>query len=307
MKISFLFLLILFVLTFQITAQNETSEWTRYSSNNNELGFELPSKSTYFYDKDGFSYSSPYGDVFHFSEMQMMNSAVDDTYFCVEIYKVSNPNAHLNDLADKNGLLTSKVDSGEKNFTVKTGRLDKKFFREKKFLDQVNFETRFVASKSHLYVFTTWNRGKSNLNSERFISSIKLSSTKTADDKAVAITTLKPLTISDIGEDLPKEKAKLLNEDAKSEPKDSDDLNLLYLPFPGLTGEARSRRVSGSVRFLVKYANNGRIEKISVISGLPSGLNRNTFFSTLRIKFLPKISGGKAIAAERIVKFSFNR
>lgn len=307
MKFRFLFFLILFILTIQISAQNKTSEWTRYSSDNTDLSFELPTKPTYFYDKDGFSYSSVYADVFHFSEMQMLHSSVDDTYFCVEIYKVLNPDSYLDDLAQTSGLVTSKINSDVKGFTVKSGKLNKKFPRVEKIIDRVNYETRLVASKSHLYIFTTWNRGKSKPDSERFISSIKLSSTKTPDDKAVSIKTLKPITVEEIGETLAKEKAKTLPDKSEIESENSDDLTILLLPYPRPSNAARNRRAAGSVKYLVKYGDNGQIEQISLISDNSSGFDRNAFFSVLRIKFLPKISGGKPIATERVLSFSFNR
>lgn len=306
MKITLLFCLIFFALAFQMTAQDQSAEWTRYSSENGELSFEMPSKPVYFYDKDGFSYSNSNGNVFHFSEMQMIQSSADGIYFCVEIYKVSSPKAHLDEMAEKNGLSISKIDSPEKDFTIKAAKLDEKFFRVKKILDRVNYESRFIASKTHLYILTVWNRGKSNPDSERFISSIKLSAAQKTDDKSVSIATLKALTVNDIGGEVSKENAKLLPDKSSFEPENADDLTLLLLPFPGLTGEARSKRINGSVRYLVKYGADGRAEKISLISGFAGGLIRNTFFSVLRIKYLPRIENGKATAVERVVKFSFN-
>lgn len=306
MKFYILFCLIIFVFVSHLAAQDKTSEWTRFSSSNGEISFEMPSsKPVYFYDKDGFSYSASYGTNYNYGEMQMIQAAFEDTYFCVEIYKSASPKSHLDELAEKSYLLMSKVDSEEKNFTVKRGQLSPKHPRVKKFIDRVNFESRYIASKNYLYVLTVWNRGKSNPNAERFISSIKLSS-DTKNDKTISISTLKPLTIDNIGAEISKEAADRLVEKTDFEFKNPDELTILLIPFIGFTDEARKKQVNGMIEMMLSYSSDGRIEKISLIKGLPAGLTRNAVFTALRTKFLPKISNGKAVSTNRIFKYSFS-
>lgn len=93
--------------------------------------------------------------------------------------------------------------------------------------------------------------------------------------------------------------------------EDEDDglftrrLLILSKDRPSYTDSARQNQVQGKVRLLILFKADGDIGKISVVSGLPSGLTNEAIRAAERIKFLPAQVGGKLVDAERMVEYSF--
>lgn len=93
--------------------------------------------------------------------------------------------------------------------------------------------------------------------------------------------------------------------------EDEDDglftrrLLILSKDRPSYTDSARQNQIQGKVKLLILFKADGDIGKISVVSGLPSGLTNEAIRAAERIKFLPAQVGGKLVDAERMVEYSF--
>jgi hypothetical protein len=307
-KIAQLFPLVLFVFitaaAATTTVAQEKTEWMRVVSDNGEFSVEVPANYTYFYDRDGFSYQLSTGTL-QYAQMQMLNASQEKTVMSVEIYKVSSPKKHLNHLLDKLNHKTSKKDAPE-DFIVKE-------FERNSFKDRVSnkdieisFFSRYIASKTHLYIVTVANRGSKTAAFERFLSSVQFSGGQTGGTK---ISSLKALTIENIGEnvtDQPKQNAPPNQPQSVEQPKNPTPVLVISKPLAGYTSAARDRLTTGVIRLRATLDKTGRVSKIGFVSGLPDGLNRSAFFAALRIKFIPEEKDGEAVTVTKTFEYTFS-
>lgn len=69
-------------------------------------------------------------------------------------------------------------------------------------------------------------------------------------------------------------------------------LKILSKPQAGFTDQARANGVEGTVRLRVVLLASGKVGTITVINGLPGGLNEQAVAAARRLKFMPaKVSG----------------
>ena len=68
---------------------------------------------------------------------------------------------------------------------------------------------------------------------------------------------------------------------------------------------ARSDGVQGVIRVRILFRGNGNIGKVTIIKGLPSGLNEQVVDAVRRIKFLPAEVNGVPADAERTLEYTF--
>lgn len=284
---------------------DQKNDLVRIESDNGEFSIELPNNGAYFYDKDGFYLNNVMGNVYNFKEMQMLNASLDKTYMSVEVYRMPNPKNYLDVISERKNLAYSKVKSDLKDFLVYKAEFDRSYERIKKSTENVNFEIRYIASKTHFYIATVWNKGKSTPVSERFLSSIRLGSAKASNEKIIKISAMKPVTIEQIGGQLSKKEIEALPDNPKIENGAPGELFVLQVPQSGFNFAAANSGAKGIVRLYVTYSKEGRIDKISLVSGLPGGLNRLAFFSILRTKFLPAEKDGKPVTIERVINYDY--
>jgi hypothetical protein len=291
---------------------NEAVEWVRVQNETGEFSIEMPSNFIYFYDKEGFNYDVS-NKTYSFQEMRMLNAASEKTVMRVEIYKVSSPKKHLNELLERDRLQGSKSEESRDGFTIKQVSQNKFNNARNKTEVEINFVSRFIASKTHLYVVTVANRGAQSAVAARFLNSIRLNQAQAASSdttKIVNLSSLTPLTIAQIGEN---------EENAKKQPqttqpvkpvdkteKSGNPLLVLAKPIAGYTEAARMSMTNGTISLRVTFAKDGSIPKIAVISGLENGLTRNAFFCALRIRFIPQESENEPVTAAKIVQYSFS-
>ena len=300
----------LFLLT-QVSVFSQTTDggWIRIESDNGEFSIEMPNNeaSAYFYDKDGFYYNNYPTGPFNFKEMQMLHGALDKTYMSVEIYRMSNPKVYLDEIAMRKNLAFSKIKTDQKDFEMYRAEFNRSFEKVRKMTENINFETRYIASRTHFYAVTVWNRGKANPISERFLASIRLGAAGSASSngKSMKISALKPLTLDQIGGELSKQEAAALPDAPKFENGTPGLPFVLYVPPSGYNFASPNMRAKGVIRLKTTYSKDGRISKILLVSGLPGGLNRLAFFSILRTKFLPAEENGEPKNLERVVNYDF--
>lgn len=284
----------------------QTSDWQRLQSDNDEFSVEMPANYTYFYDKDGFDVHDWNGFNYLFAQMQTIHAAQDKTVMSVEVYKVPSPRKHLDFLLERFGDKTVKITNAPKGFTVEQyEQISVKDYRTGK-ETEISFVSRYIASKTHIYIVTAANRGKKTAAFERFLSSVRLAANQTGNIK---ISSLRPLTIENIGEDAtnqPKPPVPPANQNQPTDaPKNPTPVLYVTKPFATFTDGARNKRISGVVRLRVTLNKDGRISKIGIVSGLPEGLNRSAFFAALRIKFIPEEKDGETVTVTKVVEYSF--
>jgi hypothetical protein len=289
----------------------DTGKWIRIQSDNEEFSIEIPDNeaSAYFYDKEGFYLNdSPMGP-YNFKDMQMLHAALDKTYMSVEMFRMQNPKGYLDELVLRKSFAYSKIQTDRKDFNVRKAEFDRSYEKIRKLTENLNFEIRYISSKTHFYIVTVWNRGKSNPVSERFLSSIRLGAPQSGSpgEKGLKVSALKPITIDQIGGQLSKAEADSLTDSPKLEIDAPGELYILYVPPAGTNFANPNMRAKGVIRLKATYSKEGRVSKILLVSGLPGGLNRLAFFSVLRTKFLPAEADGEPKTIERVFTYDYTR
>lgn len=308
-KIFLIFICLTVILFTQTISKAQIDGWTRLQSDNGEFSIELPANYSYFFDADGFIFDDPSGKTYQFAQMQLLNAAAEKTVLTVEIYQAPSPKSYLNQLLEKQRMEGSKKDESQAGFTVKTfEQHSTKDYKSGEKLE-ISFITKFIASKTHLYVVTAANRGAETPTFQRFLSSMRLNSappTQIDNSQGVKISSLKPITIAQVAEDaggLPKPDKS--SADGNSSP-DLKNVVILSKPRPTYTNAARKNMVTGTIRLRVTFAKDGQIPKIGIASGLPGGLNRIAFFAALRIKFIPQEKNGEFETVTKQIEYSFD-
>lgn len=284
------------------------TEWIRVQSDNGEFSIETPADYTYFYDKEGFDYSD-IDQSFLFQKMHILSASTERTVMSVEIYDVPSPKNYMARLLDRqkfNG--STKRDFKQSEFSVRE-------FERNELSDKgdisISHITRFIASKTHLYIVTVANRGPRSSSFDRVLSSIRLGSSQSspsATDKIVNISSKKPVTINDIFVDRTSEPRPKRTEpqNSKSGTQDPAAVVILSRPFAAYTPQARNNRSGGNLLMRLTFEKNGSISKIEFFKGLPDGLTRSGFFAALRIKFIPSETDGELRTVTKHVEYSFS-
>ena len=80
---------------------------------------------------------------------------------------------------------------------------------------------------------------------------------------------------------------------------------ILVNPFAPYTDAARSAKASGTVKLRVTFLANGTVGPIKLVESVHPELDRNSFESAKKIKFLPAEVAGKPVDFSRIMQYSF--
>jgi TonB family protein len=81
---------------------------------------------------------------------------------------------------------------------------------------------------------------------------------------------------------------------------------VLNTPRALYTDKARSKGVEGTVRIRILFRGDGNIGRITIIKGLPHGLNDQVIAAAKLIKFLPAQIDGMPADAESTIEYSFD-
>jgi TonB family protein len=110
-------------------------------------------------------------------------------------------------------------------------------------------------------------------------------------------------------EDSKTDTADALPTDKPSEIKKTDNIKKLVVlrkPLAKYTDDARQSSTRGTVRLRVTFSENGSIEKITVLNGLPNGLTANAVKVARLIRFLPQEADNKPVTVTKTVVYSFS-
>ena len=77
-------------------------------------------------------------------------------------------------------------------------------------------------------------------------------------------------------------------------------------PEPAYTVEARREQVTGTVRLSVVLTAGGKVDKIKVVVGLPSGLSQSAVKAARGIKFIPAQVDGHNVSQLIFIEYNFN-
>jgi TonB family protein len=80
---------------------------------------------------------------------------------------------------------------------------------------------------------------------------------------------------------------------------------LLSRPQPAYPRRARRNEVRGTVRLRVVLAASGKVEKISVIRGLPDGVTEEAIKAARAIRFVPAERDGRKVSQWAIIEYNF--
>jgi TonB family protein len=81
---------------------------------------------------------------------------------------------------------------------------------------------------------------------------------------------------------------------------------IISRPEPQFTDEARQQKVSGTVVLRGVFAASGKLEDISVVSGLPAGLTKASVDAARQIKFAPAVKDGRYVSQYIQIEYNFN-
>jgi len=81
---------------------------------------------------------------------------------------------------------------------------------------------------------------------------------------------------------------------------------LLSRPAPAYPRRARRGDVQGTVVLRVVLAASGKVEKITVLKGLPGGVTEEAIKAARQIKFVPAERDGRPVSQSAIVEYNFN-
>lgn len=82
-------------------------------------------------------------------------------------------------------------------------------------------------------------------------------------------------------------------------------LRILSKPRPSYTDKARQAGISGTIRLLVLFGANGKIQNIITVSGLGYGLDEQAIKAARGLTFEPATENGKPVSVVKTVMFTF--
>ncbi len=279
------------------TSADTNNEWFRVRSDDGDFSIEIPAKYSYFYDKDGISFSES-SNTYMLKKMQMINAFHENTLVSVESYETGKDALK--------GLFESD------KFYPKE-RVVSDFKRDKTQINQLVVKTedyycvrQYFASKNRIYILTAASRNGETVVLKKFLESLTLTSDEQEikDDKAVLFSTLKQSFINITTKKNKNKTIKKTNENKESEDKIST-LLIVRKPRPSYTMAARMNGVQGDIQLRLKFDENGYIPEINIVEDLPKGLMRQAVFAAIRMKFLPEMANDKPRAVVKIVQFTF--
>ena len=275
--------------------------WIRVQSDNGEFSIEVPAKYKFYRNQDGF-FDSKDSTSFHLKNMNMLNAYESGTLLSLETYEAgrgalsaiyegdlsNNKDAKKTELKRNEYKLKQLVSNSEKSYVIR----------------------QYFNSKKYIYVLTAASRTGETEQMRRFFDSLIFRTDTTAGMAAANWTKLRDLPITETQVEM-----KLDSDDVKSagnkpvdKPKDDSILALTILSKPraAYVEAARQKRVVGTVRVRLTFAEDGFVSNIVVLKTLPEGLLRQALFAAIRMKFLPKTKIGIPESSKNVVEYTFS-
>ncbi|MFY9608613.1 MAG: energy transducer TonB [Blastocatellia bacterium] len=80
----------------------------------------------------------------------------------------------------------------------------------------------------------------------------------------------------------------------------------LNLPRPNYTEEARKNKIQGTVRARVLVGSDGLVKQVTIVRGLPEGLNEEAIRAAFQIRFRPATRSGRTVPYWTTLEVDFN-
>lgn len=280
-----------------ISSENLTAEWHKLKSENGEFLIEIPAGYSYFYNQEGFVASQD-SNSYPLKEMQLINCYRDRTLMSVEIYRTPDQKEAINAALDFH------------NVKTRSGKLTITGFVGKEFNIQNNDWTRttkYVASKTHLYIITAATREPDNPTYQRFLSSVKFGENTDSAVQTILISSLKS-TEPEVSFDKPGDNKAGATTPPAAPPMPESDVTkfaVVGTPRVSYTDAARQSGTTGIIRMRLTFSPAGRVGKITILQELPNGLVRQAVLAALRMKYLPQEKSGTPVSVAKVVEFGF--
>ena len=233
--------------------------------------------------------------------MHLLNSSYAGTLVSVEIYEGSD------------GALDTMYDSdSRRDSVVDTGEVKHRGYKVRQIISKTKYSyavRQYFSSKSKIYILTTATRADVSDSMKRFLDSVVFVPNSKGQNIAdgISVSTLKKTeVVVEMKLEDHKQQPKSSSSASKVMPGDVKSLSIVSKPYASYTGSARSKRVSGTIRLRITFAEDGSMPNIAVVETLPEGLLRQAIFAALRIKFLPKEINGKPIRTIATFDYGFS-
>jgi TonB family protein len=297
----------------------ENQNWTRLESDAKDFSVAVPTDFQVMTDEKGeemFVGSMTNPRRVKLSDIRYITSFKSGASFLIESYKVNNLRDALVSLYQ---FTSGNPQVSEFNFEEFEGRM---FLRQAE--DSYSLEI-LAGYKNHIYRIYGGARDVNNEALKYFFSSLQLNgkkpfALKSALEGQVKETSAQLFGLTDtlfkieIEEQKQTGVSKTEVADAlptlnPSEIKKTDNIKkmvILRRPPARYTEAARKASIKGTVRLRVTFSENGSIEKIVVLSGLPSGLTENAVKAARLIRFVPQETDNKPVTATKTVVYTFS-
>jgi len=80
----------------------------------------------------------------------------------------------------------------------------------------------------------------------------------------------------------------------------------LNQPVPRYTEEARKNKIQGTVLVRVLIGTDGLVKRVTVVRGLPDGLDEQAIQAAYQLRFKPAMKDGQPVAFQRSIPIEFN-
>jgi hypothetical protein len=239
--------------------------------------------------------------------MRIVNSYIEGSLICVDTYKATPKTLGAlfeSDTARRENVEKSDIKLSEIKGKQLVARSDLSYMVR-----------RYFHSGDTLVVLTGASRNGETAEIRRFLESFAYDKNigPTGNSQITAISDLRMTDVT-VNMDLVAVPVTKGRKPANPQPQSTptpvkeDDPNrilLLYKPRAAYTDAARTKNVQGTIRLKITFSDDGSIPQITVKTGLPEGLLRQTLISAVRIKFLPKLKDGNAVTSENTLEYNF--
>jgi hypothetical protein len=274
--------------------------WIRVHTDDRTFSIEVPAAYKYYANEEGFSISHEHTG-FDLRRMQMLNAYLDRSTLSFEVYKANRRAVaaiYEADIYKQDDLDKSEFKLGDVTVRQVVRRNDKYFYVR-----------QYFASRGYIYVLTAISRDKETPAVTRFLRSMQVALSNGELDVKDA-TPLSQLQMTDIlvEQDMTPSPPRPIPPKPKPEADDGTlGLIIVSKPRAAYTNKAREKNVVGSNLFRVTLSADAFVPRIVVVGkALPGGLLRQSMFSAIRIKFLPKEKDGVTETVVQAIEYNFS-
>ncbi len=272
-------------LTFQSSRPERTPEWERYTVRERDFSVLLPSAPAMSaYDERTQSSSG-------LRHRHLIGVYSNGVVYAIHVFeRRQGLNAFIDKFKDEYG------QSGELKGKLKVSGSDGVEYRFQD--DAMSVVTQYFITKRNLYVFKAQSSSLVDSTAEvtRFFDSIVLEPT----DGGIAI-------VEGAGLQSSRPPSSAQGEDIAFSGKDVTRKAVAVVkPEPTYTEEARKQQITGTVIMRCVLARSGAVTRLSVVSGLPSGLTEKALEAARQIRFIPAIKDGRFVSTHLQLEYTFN-